>query len=539
MNPPTISAQLAGRGADSAGVFLRNLKTTSKLLVGYALVIVFIVGVGLMGWRWLDQSNQRIETMYRSNVLRTQYLTEVFLEYKDAMAALDLSLATEGLQEEIAEDDAELQEAWAQYRSFDMTGRTELAATFDDYMARFVRMRDETVLPAMLAGDRAAFEAARTRLLEETDDADDALEELMVVEERSAARTLAESRRHMSFAEKAMIATIMVAVLLSLSLALVIARMIALPLRRTVEVLRSVAAGRLDNRLPVRGRDEIAEMATALNEAMVRLSATMAQMGGQAERLTHSARDLSAMSTRMTESAQSASARAGTSAMAAGEVSRSVDVVASGAAEMTASIQEIARGATVAADVAAHAVDMTTNTNETIGRLGEASDEIGSVVKVINSLAEQTNLLALNATIEAARAGESGKGFAVVANEVKELSQETRKATGDIASRVEAIQTNTTAAVAAIGRISSIIAQINETQLTIASAVEQQSSTTDEISRNVREAATGSAQIAEDLGALSDTAGTTTIEARTAAASAEDLSRMADDLNRLVGGFRY
>jgi methyl-accepting chemotaxis protein len=539
VNPPTISAQLAGRGADSAGVFLRNLKTTSKLLVGYALVIVFIVGVGLMGWRWLDQSNQRIETMYRSNVLRTQYLTEVFLEYKDAMAALDLSLATEGLQEEIAEDDAELQEAWAQYRSFDMTGRTELAATFDDYMARFVRMRDETVLPAMLAGDRAAFEAARTRLLEETDDADDALEELMVVEERSAARTLAESRRHMSFAEKAMIATIMVAVLLSLSLALVIARMIALPLRRTVEVLRSVAAGRLDNRLPVRGRDEIAEMATALNEAMVRLSATMAQMGGQAERLTHSARDLSAMSTRMTESAQSASARAGTSAMAAGEVSRSVDVVASGAAEMTASIQEIARGATVAADVAAHAVDMTTNTNETIGRLGEASDEIGSVVKVINSLAEQTNLLALNATIEAARAGESGKGFAVVANEVKELSQETRKATGDIASRVEAIQTNTTAAVAAIGRISSIIAQINETQLTIASAVEQQSSTTDEISRNVREAATGSAQIAEDLGALSDTAGTTTIEARTAAASAEDLSRMADDLNRLVGGFRY
>jgi methyl-accepting chemotaxis protein len=520
-------------------VFLRNLKTAPRLLVGFALVILLMVAVGLAGWRGLDQADQRLDGMYRESVLRSQHLTEVFLEYKDAVAGLDMSVETDGLRAENAADDVELQHAWANYKSYDMTGRAELAATFEESIARFVKMRDEAVVPAILAGDRVAFETARAQLLEQTEPADDALEELMAIEEQSAARLLADAQGQTSFAENAIVAAVMAAVLLSLSLALAMARMIAQPLRRTVDVLRGLALGRLDQRLPVRGRDEIADMASALNDAMARLSTTMSQMGAEADTLTRSANDLSAMSTRMTESAQSSSAQAGTSATAAQAVFHSVEVAASGAAEMTASIQEIARSATVAASVAAHAVEVTKDTNATIAKLGEASNEIGTVIKVINSLAEQTNLLALNATIEAARAGESGKGFAVVANEVKELSQETSKATGDIARRIEAIQTNTNAAVAAIGQISSIIAQINETQLTIASAVEEQSSTTDDISRSVRAAADGSARIAEGLGALTDAADTTTAEARTAANSAGDLSRTARDLNRLVEGFQH
>ncbi len=134
-------------------------------------------------------------------------------------------------------------------------------------------------------------------------------------------------------------------------------------------------------------------------------------------------------------------------------------------------------------------------TNETIAKLGQSSAEIGKVIKVITSIAQQTNLLALNATIEAARAGEAGKGFAVVANEVKELAKQTAKATEDISRKIEAIQADTKGAVDAIGQIGRIIMQINDIQNTIASAVEEQTATTNEISRNVAEAAKGSTDI--------------------------------------------
>src|SRR5206468_10528032 len=130
--------------------------------------------------------------------------------------------------------------------------------------------------------------------------------------------------------------------------------------------------------------------------------------------------------------------------------------------QMTASIREIAQNAAAAAEVANTAVDEATRTTEVVDQLGNSSSQIGDVVRVITSIAGQTNLLALNATIEAARAGDAGRGFAIVANEVKELAQETAKATEDIARRVQAIQHDTGAAVTAIEEISQIVGQISD-----------------------------------------------------------------------------
>uniref|UniRef100_UPI001F4990F4 methyl-accepting chemotaxis protein n=1 Tax=Nocardioides pantholopis TaxID=2483798 RepID=UPI001F4990F4 len=166
------------------------------------------------------------------------------------------------------------------------------------------------------------------------------------------------------------------------------------------------------------------------------------------------------------------------------------------------------------------------------------SVEIGNVVKVITSIAEQTNLLALNATIEAARAGEAGKGFAVVANEVKELAQETARATGDIARRVEAIQSDSGGAVAAIGEIAGIIASINDYQLTIASAVEEQTATTNEMSRNVAEAATGGHEIAANIAGVSQAAVSTTEAMSQSQAAVAELAGMAGKLRAEVSRFR-
>jgi methyl-accepting chemotaxis protein len=188
--------------------------------------------------------------------------------------------------------------------------------------------------------------------------------------------------------------------------------------------------------------------------------------------------------------------------------------------------------------VASQAVKVAETTNTTIAKLGESSAEIGQVIKVITSIAQQTNLLALNATIEAARAGEAGKGFAVVANEVKELAKETAKATEDIGRKIEAIQTDTQGAVTAIAEISGIINQINDLQNTIASAVEEQSATTNEIGRNIAEASQGSSEIAQNIGGVAQAAKSTAEGASNSQAAAAELARMAVELQKLVGQFK-
>ncbi len=311
------------------------------------------------------------------------------------------------------------------------------------------------------------------------------------------------------------------------------------PLRQTAVVLEALAQGRLDQHLDVDSKDEVGQMAKALNAALVRLRETMSAMGNNAQGLASSSEELSAVSSQMTGSADESAKQANLVSAAAEQVSRNVQTVATGTEEMSASIREIAKNAHDAAGVAEQAVQVVETASVTVAKLGESSAEIGNVIKVINSIAAQTNLLALNATIEAARAGEAGKGFAVVANEVKELAQETSKATEDIGRRIEAIQSDTAAAVAAITEISGIIAQINDTQSTIASAVEEQTATTNEMGRNVTEAATGSNEIAENITGVARSASDTTAAASSTSQAADELARMASDLRELVGQFSY
>lgn len=250
--------------------------------------------------------------------------------------------------------------------------------------------------------------------------------------------------------------------------------------------------------------------------------------------LASAAQELTSVSQQMASNSEETAAQANVVSAAAEQVSRNVGTVASAAEEMGASIREIASNAHEAARVATSAVKVAEKTNTTVSKLGESSAEIGNVIKVITSIAQQTNLLALNATIEAARAGEAGKGFAVVANEVKELAKQTAKATEDISRKIEAIQADAKGAVSAIAQIGAIIGQINDIQGTIASAVEQQTATTAEISRNVGEAALGSREIAENVMGVAQAARSTTEGASNTKSSADELARMASELQRLV-----
>ncbi|MGZ4731554.1 MAG: methyl-accepting chemotaxis protein [Terriglobales bacterium] len=282
----------------------------------------------------------------------------------------------------------------------------------------------------------------------------------------------------------------------------------------------------------------LAGVGLATNKTADTLQASMKSIAQNAQALSSASEELAATSQQMSGNAEETSAQANTVATATQQVTTNLNSVATGAEEMTATVQSISTNAGEAAKVAGEAVKTANAANTTVAKLGESSAEIGQVIKVITSIAQQTNLLALNATIEAARAGEAGKGFAVVANEVKELAKQTAKATEDISQKITAIQEDTKRAVESIGSITAVINQINDISSTIATAVEEQSATTNEMSRNVQEAAKGSGEISKNIQGVATAAESTTHGAQDTQKAAEQLTEMSTQLRNMVDQFK-
>ena len=525
--------------------FFRDLKTARKLLVGFLVTCVLMVGVGAVGISRLAAAQSSLDGMYRDSTQAISDLGRVDTTFNLIRGQVVNYALTPDQQEKtiieeaIAANWTLVDDHWTTYISTDMTGREVPRDAFTVDIAEYRTVVTEQLMPLAKNGDLAEFLAVRNKLVTpivvriEQD-----LTDLLGIEDAAAAQALSDGTAGYVGARTLIIGFILVALAASIGLAIGIGRLIAGPMAKAVVVLEGLADGRLDLLLDVDTKDEVGQMAAALNRAMVKLRDAMQLMGTNAQGLAAASEELSAVSSQMKGSADDSALQAQSVSAAAEQVSMNVQTVAAGTEQMSASIREIAKNTNDASGVASRAVEIADTARTTVATLGESSAEIGNVIKVINSIAEQTNLLALNATIEAARAGEAGKGFAVVASEVKELARETSKATEDIGNRIEAIQNDTRAAVAAIAEIAQIIEQINDTQSTIASAVEEQTATTNEMSRSVTEAATGSTAIASTIMGVARTASETTAAAGSTAQAADELARMAAELQQLVGQFR-
>jgi methyl-accepting chemotaxis protein len=532
-------------GRRSPLAVFRDLATASKLIAAFLPVCALVLGVGLFGLGELGNGHARMQGLYADELLPVKDLGDVDADLQQAdLLVLELAVVRAeeqpALLQEIQRIDAALQAGLAAYEAADPTGREVARQSFTGSLQQWQQVRDGELIPLARAGRVADLRAAvETDARAAFEQANTSLDQLKEIAAQKAQEVLAASDSAYGRARIVTGGVVAAAVLLALVIAVVLGRLVSGPLRRAVVVLQGLAQGRLDQHLEVDTRDEVGDMARALNTAIDTMAGTMRRIGGNAGALSTASEELSATSGQLSSSAEESATQASVVAGAAEEVSANVATVAAGTEEMSAAIREISMNAVAASEVAARAVDAATQTTATMTKLGESSAEIGNVIKVITSIAEQTNLLALNATIEAARAGEAGKGFAVVANEVKELAQETAKATEDIARRVEAIQQDAAAAVSAIDGIGSVVAQISDRQTTIASAVEEQTATTEEMARNVAEAASGSTEIARNVTGVAAAAELTTTGASTTAQAADELSRMAGDLNQLVGQFRY
>jgi len=362
------------------------------------------------------------------------------------------------------------------------------------------------------------------------------------------------------------IGAVSIAAILCLMAALMIVASVSRPIAAMTEAMRRLAKHDLTTEIAGVGRkDEIGTMADAVQvfkdnmieadrlaaaqeaernikekraAALETLTQTFeAKIGRMVATLSTAATEMQATSQSMSSMAGDTSTRSATVASAAEEASSNVQTVAVAAEELSASVTEIARQVAQSAKIAGKAVDDAKHTDTTVQTLANGAQKIGEVVTLIQQIASQTNLLALNATIEAARAGEAGKSFAVVASEVKSLANQTAKATEEIAGQVEQIRGATGEAVTAIRGIGAVINEINGIAAAIASAVEQQGTTTKEIARNVQQAAAGAQEVTRNITTVKESSTASGGAATQVLAAADELSKQAAGLSDEVNSF--
>ncbi len=545
--PDTPDAPGAGAGRERRRlVGDRSVRTKILALVGVLGVVVVVVG-GYGTTALTSLGSTSVETAQAADTVSTELaaLSNALWTVRNSITAVPAypdpaskQKQYQGVQDAYAAFDAEADAFAAVFEG----SYGAMPPEWGEFLAAYGEYRtgvDAKVMPPAMADDRETWAVERGALADAGAALVESLAALSTHVNDEGERRLAAAEAHAAQARVTMLVVAGVGLVTALALGLALARGVRRAVEDVQRSMDALARGDLTVVPTVRNRDELGRMAGALSRAQSSLRTTLVGVTEASSTVAAASEEMSAAGSQVAAGAEETSTQAGVVAAAADQVSRNVQLIAAGAEQMGASIRSIAENAQEAARVAEEATFVASRTNETVAKLGVSSREIGDVVKVITSIAAQTNLLALNATIEAARAGDAGKGFAVVAGEVKDLAQETANATEDIARRVEAIQGDSEGAVAAIAQISEIVARINDYQLTIASAVEEQTATTNEMSRGVVEVAAGAEEIAGTITGVATAAQSTTEVLTQMGDSIRELAVMAQGLQDRVSAFTY
>ena len=525
---------------------LRSLSIRTSLLVSAGVALVVAVVAGVTGIVEAASIADRTQVLYRQALLPLSKVDDIQRLIWQARWAGVSGLTTTD-KAKAAEYSAlsartleTVQTRVDEYQRMPVSGAESTAmGSFAAQWATYLELREQATALSR-SGKTKEWEAFRAKQLNPAVAvAITTLEGVRTVSLEHAASAATAAGAASKRARLDIIAALAVGLVLSAGLSIAMGRSVGGRLRALRGVLTAMADGDLAEREPDPARNEIGEMSRSVHRAAGQMRTAIQTLASTSAGLSQRSQDLQQASRSLAGGTDRTAGRIASIDQAAGEVTAGVQAVASGAEEMGAAIREIAVNATQAAQVAGDAVQAANSAEQIMLKLNASSAEIDAVVKTVSAIAEQTNLLALNATIEAARAGETGKGFAVVAGEVKDLSQETAKATEEIGQRIEAIQADTRIAVEAIAGIGEVIGRINDYQHTIASAVEEQSATTNGMTNDLSRAAGGNAEISRQIAEVVSASDITLDAARATETAAHDLAEISDQLRATVTAFRY
>ena len=553
-----------------------NLKISTRLGLGFGLVLLFLVFIGGTGYWGLgkmkfeisdlsDRGDKLVEYAQRSraniNMMR-RFEKDMFMNIGDATKVEAYKKQWAGALDHFH------QRTDAMMKVMDSQGDKDTVATINKHISTYAAGLDK-VYGKIKSGEIQTPQEANKAIGEYKDathQSESLTTELAAKMDKQSDIQVKDAISTSNRIQLSMLILSVISVVLAFFLAFLIIRSITNPVNRVVALAATLAKGDFTARLDIDQKDEIGLMVKSLNLMAGQLSSMIKEVVDGVKSLSTSSTDLAAVSQQLSTSAHDTADKSGSVAAAAEEMSTNiqsvsaameesssnVSMVASATEEMTATVNEIGQNAEKARSISENAVKQSNLTSEKVIALGESSKKVGKVTETITEISEQTNLLALNATIEAARAGEAGKGFAVVANEIKELARQTAAATVDIKNQIDDMQSTTTSTIHDIQKISEIISDINNVINGIATAVEEQSTATTEIADNISQASQGIAEVNENVAQTSAVVTDITRDiaqinqqsiqvgdgSNQVQRSAQGLSALANQLQNLVKNFK-
>ncbi|MBC7582226.1 MAG: MCP four helix bundle domain-containing protein [Tardiphaga sp.] len=555
---------------------LSNLSIRAKITVVIAFLLVTMTGLGLLAvskMLAINASTEDIQNNWLPSVRSLGSVQAGTMTYRTTVRAHMLGETAadkEAQDKRLATTVTEIADARKKYERYISSAEKRAlydawSRKWDEYMAGAA----EVIAISRASVGKGVHDAQtlnRTKVNEIGKAADTILEQNIEFNDRGAAAAGKTAAENFRSAVLLMSAILVAAAVIGIGVGIYLVRDVSSGIASIVKPMQALGAGDLSAEVPHQGmKTEIGSMGDALQlfkqalidkraadqAAMVDAEVKIergrrvdgitanfeAMIGEIVDTVSSASTELEASAGTLTATAERSQQLTTAVAAASEEASTNVQSVASATEEMASSVNEISRQVQESATIASQAVEQARKTNDRVGELAKAAARIGDVVELINTIAGQTNLLALNATIEAARAGEAGRGFAVVASEVKALAEQTAKATGEIGMQITDIQAATQESVGAIREIGDTIGRMSEISSTIASAVEEQGAATQEISRNVQQAAHGTMQVSVNITDVQRGASETGSASSQVLSAAQSLSSDSNRLKMEVGKF--